>query len=246
MKDCGHVDLADLRLCAARMVRDLHDLDEVALALQAPEKVAVHALNVGGVEDHAYRRAPDRADDRAAFIEMRQQHARQRSRIGRLEAKRQAMGFRELGCQAQGVGEDFDLPFARTIRVLRRENRHLLRAELSGCVDGSPQGAFEPRPGLVEIVVPKRRADLLARAANDASRGQASLDDRPGDRVLLGFRPRREPGILDASKSERRRKLDLSERVRGPGACRKQRNVQGPKAEMRGVSQAPRHVGLLI
>ena len=80
-----HVDLAGLRFKAAGMVRDLDDFDQIPIALHMAEQIAVHALDVRCIKDHSGGSVTGRACDLAAFAEVIEEHARQRSCVRRFE-----------------------------------------------------------------------------------------------------------------------------------------------------------------
>src|SRR5262245_52236881 len=108
-----HVDLADLGLEAARMVCYLNDLDQIPITFHMTDQVAIHALDVCGVEDHPYRSMTRRACNLAAVVEMGEQHACQRSRIRWFKTQREAFRSDDICCPAQIGDHRLDLAIPR-------------------------------------------------------------------------------------------------------------------------------------
>ena len=221
------------------MIGDLHDLDEIEGALEIAEEIAIHALDMRRVEDHANGGMADGADDIASpprkwFISM--------PAMARALSRLQAKGQTFVGDPRRRPGEvgnkAIDLHLARRIRIQRRSERRSVVRRAVG-------RRRSPRLNSRLQTFARARRRRASKAARGSSAGLPQTRQpatrprsrtRDGDGGLRRRRPGREPRVLHAGKADRRGEVDLRERIAGAGARGKQRRLGRPEAEMGGVS----------
>ena len=196
------VCLANLRLRAAGMVGDLHNLNEIEGAFKIAEQIAIHALYVRSVVNHADGRATDGARDFAALFKMVQQHPPQRMGVGRLQTQGQTFVADPRGGPSEVENKAVNLTLARRIRVDAGQSDDLSCAKLSGGLDRHVQLGLKAFARANVHARPKRRTDICGSAADEATGDEAPLANARSDGDLGRRRTGREPWVLNPSKTD--------------------------------------------